>query len=60
MRYALYLKETFNIHTKTKKNHFIKAVSILGMIGMMLPRGEPRLELGVNVFGIMWNYFGIH
>ena len=24
------------------------------------PRGEPRMELGVHVFGIMWNYFGIH
>ena len=24
------------------------------------PRGEPRLELGVHDFGIMWNYFGIH
>ena len=24
------------------------------------PRGEPRLELGVHVFGFMWNYFGIH
>ena len=23
-------------------------------------RGEPRLELGVHVFRIMWNYFGIH
>ena len=23
-------------------------------------RGEPRLELGVHIFGIMWNYFGIH
>ena len=23
-------------------------------------RGEPRLELGVHVFGIMWNYFGVH
>ena len=23
-------------------------------------RGEPQLELGVHVFGIMWNYFGIH
>ena len=24
------------------------------------PRGEPPLELGVHVFGIIWNYFGIH
>ena len=24
------------------------------------PGGEPRLELGVHRFGIMWNYFGIH
>ena len=24
------------------------------------PRGEPPLELGVHVFGIMWNYVGIH
>ena len=26
----------------------------------MNPRGEPRLELGIHVIGIMWNYFGIH
>ena len=25
-----------------------------------MSRSEPRLELGVHVFGIMWNYFGIH
>ena len=25
---------------------------------MFISRGEPRLELGVHVFGIMWNYFG--
>ena len=24
------------------------------------PRGEPRLELDIHVFGIMWNYSGIH
>ena len=24
------------------------------------PKGEPRLELGVHLFGIRWNYFGIH
>ena len=23
-------------------------------------RGEPRLELGVHVFELMWNYFGIN
>ena len=23
------------------------------------PGGEPRLELSVHVFGIMWNYFAI-
>ena len=28
--------------------------------GSFQPRGEPRLELGVHVFGIMRNYFGIH
>ena len=27
---------------------------------MVNARSEPRLELGVHVFGIMWNYFGIH
>ena len=26
---------------------------------LLKPRGESRLELGVHVFGIMWNYFGI-
>ena len=24
------------------------------------PKGEPRLELGVHVFGIMCNYFGVY
>ena len=24
------------------------------------PRDEPQLELGVHVFGITWNYFGIY
>ena len=27
---------------------------------MFLSMGEPRLELDVHDFGIMWNYFGIH
>ena len=24
------------------------------------PRDEPRMKLGVHLFGIMWNYFEIH
>ena len=26
---------------------------------LRLSRGEPRLEFGVHLFGIMWNYFGV-
>ena len=37
------------------QNSWLKALS-----RWLGPRGEPRLELGVHVFGIMWNYFGIH
>ena len=37
---------------KNKLVNKIKAV-------LFYPRGEPRLELGVHVFRIMWNYFGI-
>ena len=31
----------------------------LGTFVLENTRGEPRLELGVHLFGIMWNYFGI-
>ena len=30
------------------------------ILGYWKPKGEPQLELGVHVLGIMWNYFGIH
>ena len=32
-------------------------VSLYGLTPREQPRGESRLELGVHVFGIMWNYF---
>ena len=37
-----------------------KATSRYSGFTWLFPRGEPRLELPVHVFGIMWNYFGIH
>ena len=53
--FYLYVKKIWYILTLKKRGAFIGKTKIL-----VAPRGEPRLELGVHVFGIMWNYFGIH
>ena len=35
-------------------------MDITSKFQMRILRDEPRLELGVHLFGIVWNYFGIH
>ena len=51
---------------REKKNKYQSLVGVEGIVDTDLgrlkvicsPRSEPRLALGVHVFGIKWNYFG--
>ena len=54
--YTLYI--TFFFSPSWARNDFHLRQSTMNPI--IKPSGEPRLELGVHVFGIIWNYFGIH